>query len=64
MLQDEEIVEKQRGKGLFVKPGVQNKILQRERESFLSDEWPTIMQQITRLKLSADQLLVSMTENK
>jgi GntR family transcriptional regulator len=38
--------------------------LQRERESFLSDEWPTIMQQITRLKLSADQLLVSMTENK
>jgi len=64
MLQDEHIVEKQRGKGLFVMPGVKGKILERERESFLSNEWPAILQQIKRLKLSTEQLLVSQKENK
>ena len=64
MLQDENIVEKQRGKGLFVLPGVKNKILERERDSFLRNEWPAILQQIRRLKLSAEQLLVTPKETK
>ncbi len=57
MLQDEQIVEKQRGKGLFVKPGSQELMLERERESFLAQQWPEILKQITRLKLSPEQLL-------
>lgn len=64
MLQDENIVEKQRGKGLFVKQGVQDIILNRERESFLSSQWPKILQQINRLKLSAEDLLPSTLETK
>ena len=64
MLQDEEIVEKQRGKGLFVIPGVQEKVLERERQSFLVNEWPMILQQITRLKLSVEQLLTPQKETK
>lgn len=64
MLQDENIVEKQRGKGLFVKHGVQDIILNRERESFLSSQWPKILQQINRLKLSAEDLLPSSLETK
>lgn len=64
MLQDENIVEKQRGKGLFVKHGVQDIILHRERESFLSSQWPKILQQINRLKLSAEDLLPSTLETK
>ena len=62
MLQDENIVEKQRGKGLFVVSGVQEKILERERDAFLQNEWPTIVQQIKRLKLSAEQLLLDHKE--
>ena len=63
MLQDEDIVEKQRGKGLFVKPGAQEFMLERERAAFLTQQWPQIFQQITRLKLSAEQLLAN-TEGK
>ncbi len=57
MLQDEQIVEKQRGKGLFVMSGAQELMLERERESFLSHQWPEILNQIARLKLSTEQLL-------
>lgn len=57
MLQDEGIVEKQRGKGLFVKQGVLAFVLKRERENFLSQQWPEVLQQISRLKLSPEQLL-------
>ena len=57
MLQDEDIVEKQRGKGLFVKQGVLEFVRKRERETFLSQQWPAILQQIDRLKLSPEQLL-------
>ena len=57
MLQDEQVVEKQRGKGLFVKPGAQELMLDRERDAFLVQQWPEILKQITRLKLSAEQLL-------
>ena len=64
MLQDENIVEKQRGKGLFVKEGVQDIILIRERENFLSSQWPKILQQINRLKLSTEDLLPSTTGAK
>lgn len=57
MLQDENIVEKQRGKGLFVKNGVQVVMLEKERKVFLQDKWPKILAQITRLNLSAEHLL-------
>ncbi|WDD99843.1 GntR family transcriptional regulator [Thalassomonas actiniarum] len=62
MLQDEGIVEKQRGKGLFVKQGVLEFVLKRERETFLSQQWPEILQQISRLKLSPEQLLALSSE--
>ena len=64
MLQDQQIVEKQRGIGLFIVRGVKEKILARERSSFLTQEWPRILQQIQRLQLSAEQLLTSKMEGK
>ena len=64
MLQDEQIVVKQRGKGLFVNPDVQEKILVRERASFLAQEWPSVLRKISRLKLSVEQLLIPNTEGK
>jgi GntR family transcriptional regulator len=63
MLQDEQVVEKQRGKGLFVIPGAQELMLERERGLFLSQQWPEVLKQITRLKLSAEQLLSNPTES-
>ena len=57
MLQEENIVEKQRGKGLFIKSGVKSLILERERSSFLEKEWPIVLEQIARLKLSTEDLL-------
>ncbi|TDF35681.1 GntR family transcriptional regulator [Alteromonadaceae bacterium M269] len=64
MLQDEEIVEKQRGKGLFVLDGAQETVLERERDNFLSNKWPVVLQQITRLNLSVEQLLKPLKENQ
>ncbi len=60
MLQDEQIVEKQRGKGLFVNPGVQHLILLRERQAFLENEWPLIQEKIKRLQLSLEELTTSL----
>jgi len=62
MLQDEALVEKQRGKGLFVKEGTQALMLAREREAFLTKQWPEILQKISLLKLSAAELLASNKE--
>ena len=59
MLQEEDIVEKQRGRGLFIKSGVALRILDRERRSFLEKEWPVVLEQISRLQLSVDELLTS-----
>ena len=64
MLQDEQYVEKHRGKGLFVKSGASNNILEKERTSFLATEWPLILQQISRLKLSVEELPRISQENK
>ena len=64
MLQDEQYVEKQRGKGLFVKPGAPHRILEKERNSFLSNEWPLLLQKISRLNLSVEELPRTTKENK
>lgn len=64
MLQDENIVDKQRGKGLFVKEGVIENMLVRERENFLTQQWPVILKQISRLNLSAEQLLAEQLVDK
>ena len=56
-LVDEELVEKRRGLGMYVKDGARNLLLQGERQKFLSDEWPRIYATIQRLGLKADELL-------
>lgn len=63
MLQDEGVVEKQRGKGLYICPGAQDKLLAREREQFMTNEWPSIKTKILRLKLNEKELLSELKEN-
>jgi len=58
-LVDEELVEKRRGLGMFVKPGARSLLLQGERQRFLDQEWPRVYATIQRLGLKADELLRS-----
>src|SRR5687768_14028639 len=41
-LTDEDLIEKRRGLGMFVKVGARDLLLAAERERFLTDQWPEI----------------------
>jgi GntR family transcriptional regulator len=56
-LVDEELVEKRRGLGMFVKPGARSLLLHGERKKFLNEDWPRISETIERLGLKAEDLL-------
>jgi GntR family transcriptional regulator len=56
-LVDEELVEKRRGLGTFIKTGARSLLLEGERQKFLAEEWPRISANIQRLGLKAEELL-------
>lgn len=56
-LVDENLVEKRRGLGMFVREGAQKKLMLNERDRFLQEEWPKIVQVINRLGLDPKDLL-------
>ncbi len=56
-LVDEELVEKKRGRGMFINDGARVKLLKAERQRFLDKEWPQVTATIERLDLSVAQLL-------
>jgi GntR family transcriptional regulator len=56
-LVSEELVEKRRGLGMFVKEGAHQRLLQGERQKFLSEHWPRVHATIRRLGLSPKELL-------
>ena len=56
-LVDEGLVEKKRGRGMFVTDGAQAQLLKDERQRFLDKEWPAIVATIERLGLEPSGLL-------
>jgi GntR family transcriptional regulator len=56
-LVDENLVEKRRGRGMFVSTGAHDALLKDERQRFLTEEWPKVRATIQRLGLSAADLL-------
>jgi GntR family transcriptional regulator len=56
-LVDEELVEKRRGLGMFVKTGARDLLLRAERRKFLVEEWPRIHATMQRLGLKPEDLL-------
>ena len=56
-LVDEGLVEKKRGRGMFVNEGARAKLLAAERERFLEKEWPQVRATITRLGLDPQELM-------
>lgn len=57
-LVDEGLVEKKRGRGMFVNSGARANLLKAERQRFLDKEWPKVLATIDRLGLNASDLLL------
>ena len=56
-LVDEGLVEKRRGVGMFVISGAREMILESERNKFLTDELPALVERLRQLGISTEQLL-------
>ena len=56
-LVDEGLVEKKRGRGMFINAGARQKLLKHERQRFLEKEWPQVLATIERLGLDMASLL-------
>jgi GntR family transcriptional regulator len=58
-LVDERLVEKKRGLGMFINAGAHGRLLQREREKFLAEQWPRVCATMQRLGLKPRELLAA-----
>jgi DNA-binding transcriptional regulator YhcF (GntR family) len=56
-LVDQGLVEKRRGRGMFVIGGARKELLKAERQRFMDKEWPGVAATIKRLGLDASDLL-------
>ena len=56
-LVDEGLVEKKRGRGMFIKEGARTALLKDERKQFVSEQWPAVVATIRRLGLDLKELL-------
>ena len=57
LLVGEGLIESRRGRGMFINPGARQRLLASEREKFLAEEWPRVLDTLQRLGLSAKELL-------
>ncbi|MBS0376684.1 MAG: GntR family transcriptional regulator [Proteobacteria bacterium] len=58
-LVDEQLVEKRRGRGMYVAEGAKRALLKDERQRFLEGEWPRVYATIQRLGFNAAELLAT-----
>lgn len=63
-LVDETLVEKRRGLGMYVTDGAREKLLASERERFLKEEWPAVLERIQRLGLDMEKLVKQSTQRE
>lgn len=58
-LVDDDLVEKRRGLGMFVRIGARKKLTESERQKFLNEEWPAMILRIQQLGFDPNKLLQS-----
>ena len=58
-LADEALVEKRRGLGMYVTEEASKKLMASERDRFLTEEWPLVLERIQRLGLAIEHLMIS-----
>ncbi len=63
-LVDDDLVEKRRGLGMFVREGARKKLTESEREKFVNEEWPAMVLRIQQLGLDVNKLIKSATEKE
>jgi GntR family transcriptional regulator len=63
-LADEALVEKRRGLGMYVTEEASKKLLANERDRFLKEEWPLVLERIQRLGLDMQALLAPIQGGK
>ncbi len=63
-LVDEGLVETKRGLGMFVLEGARDKLLDSERNRFLNQEWPAVVDRMNQLGLNATELLKAIKKGK
>ena len=56
-LVDEGLVEKRRGRGMYVREGAGKALMKDERQAFLDEQWPAVVATIQRLNLDVEELL-------
>lgn len=61
-LVDEDLVEKRRGLGMFVKEGAREKLLASDQEKFLQQDWPDIKTRIKDLIIDPQVLINSLKD--
>jgi GntR family transcriptional regulator len=61
-LVDEGLVEKKRGRGMFVTEGARKNLLKDERQRFIEKEWPRIAATIERLGLDVEALVAGVNQ--
>ncbi|WP_223668521.1 GntR family transcriptional regulator [Kangiella shandongensis] len=57
LLVDDQLAEKKRGLGMFVVEGAKDKLLQQEREMFLTTELPALIRKLKRLNITKEQFM-------
>lgn len=60
----EELVEKRRGLGMFVKPGAQKQVKQYEIDRFMTTELPAFLKRVEQLEIETDAIVSELKKIK
>ena len=63
-LVDDGLVEKRRGLGMFICNGARQQLIESERQKFITEEWPAMVNRIGQLGLDVNKLLQSTSEKE
>ncbi|GAA0203831.1 MULTISPECIES: GntR family transcriptional regulator [Kangiella] len=64
LLVDDQLAVKKRGLGMFVVDGAKEKLLQQEREVFLTTELPALLRKLKRLHITKEELLEALDKGE